>query len=329
MSTLENIKQPILQELSLFNETMDEALQADLPLLDVSLRYVSEQKGKQMRPILMFLLAKLYGPVQQSTIYSAVAAELLHTASLVHDDIVDESEMRRGVQSLCAKIGSQAAVLVGDYILSTALQFTSRTQSIEIFRLMSDLGKHLAAGEILQLNTISSTTFSEESYLEVIRMKTAVLFKYCAEMALLSVDAPADDIELALHFVEKVGLCFQIRDDIFDYLPDTTGLGKPTGNDMREGKLTLPALYVLNSVDNKEMHQVAHKIKQLEATDQEIEKFTAWCLDNGGVEYAYSKMDHYMNDIAVSIHELTASCSDTTLADALLGYAQIVVKRHN
>lgn len=329
MSALDNIKQPILEDMALFNETMDKALHADVPLLDVSLQYVSEQRGKQMRPVLMFLLAKMYGPIQQTTIDSAVAAELLHTASLVHDDIVDESEMRRGVKSLRAKIGSQAAVLVGDYILSTALEYTSKTNSIDIFRIMSALGKHLAAGEILQLNTISSQDFSEDAYLDVIRMKTAVLFKSCAEMALLSVDAPAADIEFALQLVEKIGLCFQIRDDIFDYLPDTTNLGKPTGNDMLEGKLTLPALYVLNSLDDQEMHAIAHKIKSFEASDEEIARFTSWCLENGGVEYAYKKMEQYMTDIETGVKELTAHCQDSALADSLIAYAQLVVKRHN
>lgn len=242
-----------------------------------------------MRPILILLIAKNYGSVSSVTLHSAVGLELLHTASLVHDDVVDESKERRGQASVNAEYNNKVAVLVGDYVLSTALLNVSLTNNQRIIQSLAELGRTLSNGEILQLSNIQNTNFSEEVYYEVIKMKTAALFEACCEIGAMSANATDEELEKARLFGQNLGIIFQIRDDIFDYY-DSTEIGKPTGNDMAEGKLTLPVLYALNSTHDSEMKEIAIKVKNGSVSQEEISRLVDFTKNNGGIEYAERKM---------------------------------------
>ena len=289
MERLSIIKRPIEGEFDDFVRLFNESLSHTEGLLSQVLEHIKHRGGKRMRPLLILLIAKNYGGVNDVTLRSAVGLELLHTASLVHDDVVDESKERRGQPSVNAVYNNKVAVLVGDYVLSTALLNISYTNNSDILRSIAELGRNLSNGEILQLSNIQNTEFSEDIYYDVIKMKTAALFEACCEVGTLSVNANESQIELAKEFGRNLGIIFQIRDDIFDYY-DSKEIGKPTGNDMAEGKLTLPVLYALNSTHDSEMEEIARKVKRNDVTRYEIARLVDFTKNNGGIEYAERKM---------------------------------------
>lgn len=289
MERLSIIKRPIEGEFDDFVRLFNESLSHTEGLLSQVLEHIRHRGGKRMRPLLILLIAKNYGGVNDVTLRSAVGLELLHTASLVHDDVVDESKERRGQPSVNAVYNNKVAVLVGDYVLSTALLNISYTNNSDILRSIAVLGRNLSNGEILQLSNIQNTEFSEDIYYDVIKMKTAALFESCCEVGTLSVNANERQIELAKEFGRNLGIIFQIRDDIFDYY-DSKEIGKPTGNDMAEGKLTLPVLYALNSTHDSEMEEIARKVKRNDVTRYEIARLVDFTKNNGGIEYAERKM---------------------------------------
>ena len=289
MERLSIIKRPIEGEFDDFVRLFNESLSHTEGLLSQVLEHIRHRGGKRMRPLLILLIAKNYGGVNDVTLRSAVGLELLHTASLVHDDVVDESKERRGQPSVNAVYNNKVAVLVGDYVLSTALLNISYTNNSDILRSIAELGRNLSNGEILQLSNIQNTEFSEDIYYDVIKMKTAALFESCCEVGTLSVNANEKQIELAKEFGRNLGIIFQIRDDIFDYY-DSKEIGKPTGNDMAEGKLTLPVLYALNSTHDSEMEEIARKVKRNDVTRYEIARLVDFTKNNGGIEYAERKM---------------------------------------
>lgn len=289
MERLSIIKRPIEGEFDDFVRLFNESLSHTEGLLSQVLEHIKHRGGKRMRPLLILLIAKNYGGVNDVTLRSAVGLELLHTASLVHDDVVDESKERRGQPSVNAVYNNKVAVLVGDYVLSTALLNISYTNNSDILRSIAVLGRNLSNGEILQLSNIQNTEFSEDIYYDVIKMKTAALFESCCEVGTLSVNANERQIELAKEFGRNLGIIFQIRDDIFDYY-DSKEIGKPTGNDMAEGKLTLPVLYALNSTHDSEMEEIARKVKRNDVTRYEIARLVDFTKNNGGIEYAERKM---------------------------------------
>ena len=289
MERLSIIKRPIEGEFDDFVRLFNESLSHTDGLLSQVLEHIRHRGGKRMRPLLILLIAKNYGGVNDVTLRSAVGLELLHTASLVHDDVVDESKERRGQPSVNAVYNNKVAVLVGDYVLSTALLNISYTNNSDILRSIAELGRNLSNGEILQLSNIQNTEFSEDIYYDVIKMKTAALFESCCEVGTLSVNANERQIELAKEFGRNLGIIFQIRDDIFDYY-DSKEIGKPTGNDMAEGKLTLPVLYALNSTHDSEMEEIARKVKRNDVTRYEIARLVDFTKNNGGIEYAEQKM---------------------------------------
>ena len=289
MERLSIIKRPIEGEFDDFVRLFNESLSHTEGLLSQVLEHIRHRGGKRMRPLLILLIAKNYGGVNDVTLRSAVGLELLHTASLVHDDVVDESKERRGQSSVNAEYNNKVAVLVGDYVLSTALLNISFTNNSDILRSIAVLGRNLSNGEILQLSNIQNTEFSEDIYYDVIKMKTAALFEACCEVGTLSVNANERQIELAKEFGRNLGIIFQIRDDIFDYY-DSKEIGKPTGNDMAEGKLTLPVLYALNSTHDSEMEEIARKVKRNDVTRYEIARLVDFTKNNGGIEYAERKM---------------------------------------
>jgi octaprenyl-diphosphate synthase len=323
MDYISIIRQPIATELNDFKELFDRSLSHSDGLLSQALDHICQRAGKRMRPMLILLLAKCHGGITEVTQHAAVGLELLHTASLVHDDVVDESEERRGQASVNDVYGNKVAVLVGDYILSTALLNISYTHNDVIVRYLAELGQRLSNGEILQLQNIHKKDFSEEAYYQVIKQKTAALFEACAAMGALSGGAKEEDIEYAKQFGSNLGVIFQIRDDIFDYY-DQSEIGKPTGNDMAEGKLTLPALYALNSTQDKEMTEIAYKVKDGTVTKDEIARLVEFTKVNGGIDYAEKKMWELH---AHSLELLDKEVEDGPVKDSLKAYLDYVIER--
>lgn len=322
MAILDIIRKPITAELTLFREQFDARLSHTNPLLDQVLRGVGERKGKMMRPMLTLLAAKLFSEANERTLHTACAFEYFHTASLLHDDVVDESEKRRGEASVNAAFGNKVAVLVGDYILALALEEASLAESTRLVNIISHSSQELANGELLQLHNISNYNLSEDVYFDIIRNKTAALFSGCAEAGAMSVGAQESDLQNLYAFGDLIGLCFQIRDDIFDYNNDES-IGKPTGNDMKEGKLTLPAIYALNAAGNDEMLAIARKVKNSEVTAQEVERLVAFTKEKGGIEYAQRKMA----ELADKAKSLLDIYPDSDIKQALCAYADFVVGR--
>lgn len=322
MDSISLIKSPISEELEDFKKHFDTCLSSSNLLLNSVIAHIRQKNGKMMRPILVLLAAKLFGTVCPATLHAAVALELLHTASLVHDDVVDESPERRGQLSVNAIFNNKVAVLSGDYLLATALVEVGLTRNHDIIDIVSCLGQDLADGELLQLSNVSNLEFSEDIYFDVIRKKTAVLFAACTKAGALSVGADDEKAEFARLFGEYIGLCFQIKDDIFDYF-ENEKLGKPTGNDMLEGKLTLPVIYALNSTRDEAARELAVKVKCGEANTDEIVRLIEFTKQHGGIEYASQKMYAY-RDKALS---LLSSMPDTEVRTALAAYLDYVVER--
>lgn len=323
MDYISIIKQPIGSELADFINLFNESLSHTDGLLQQVLDHIRKRAGKRMRPILILLMAKNFGRVTDTTLNAAVGLELLHTASLVHDDVVDESKQRRGQLSVNAEYDNKVAVLVGDYILSTALLYVSRTHSEIVVRYLSELGRTLSNGEILQLSNIQNETITEEAYYKVIEQKTAALFEACASIGALSAGAAEEDIQQAKLFGRNLGMIFQIRDDIFDYY-DNSDIGKPTGNDMTEGKLTLPVIYALNTTRDLDMLALAMKVKSGDVTREEIERLVEFTKQNGGIEYADKKMWEIH---ARSVDFLESEVKDADVRRSLRAYLDFVIER--
>ena len=324
MDQLSLIKAPIEQELSTFITLFNDSLTHSDQLLGNALSHIKQRGGKRMRPILTLLLAKNFGTVNESTQNAALGLELLHTASLVHDDVVDESDERRGQPSVNASFNNKVAVLVGDYILSTALLRVSQTGDQCIVENLAQLGQTLAAGEILQLTNIQNQDFSEEVYYQVIKKKTAALFESCAALGALSAGASEEVVSKAALFGQNLGIIFQIRDDIFDYF-DSKEIGKPTGNDMVEGKLTLPVLYALNKTHSDSMITLARKVKAGTINRDEIAVLVAFTKEQGGIEYADKRMLDYHAEAKTFIDEYVKKAE---IRDALIAYLDYVVQRN-
>jgi len=323
MDYLEVIKQPIKAELDEFIALFNSTLSHEDGLLSQALDHIRQRSGKRMRPMLILLVARNFGEISSVTQYAATGLELLHTASLVHDDVVDESQERRGQPSVNASYDNKVAVLVGDFILSTALLNIAKTRNDTIVRYLAELGRTLSSGEILQLNNISRDDFSEEVYYEVISQKTAALFESCAAIGALSANASEEEIKAAEKFGKNLGLIFQIRDDIFDY-EASSHIGKPTGNDMREGKLTLPVLYALNTTHDESMRALALKVKDGSVTDDEIEVLIRFAKDNGGMMYAEDAMRRLQDEAASFLRQYVKS---DEIRRSLTAYLDYVAKR--
>ena len=315
------IKQPIEREFEVFKQLFDDSLQSSNPLLKEVIAYVKQGKGKMMRPILTLLIAKAFGEIDCSTYHAANSLELLHTASLIHDDVVDESDKRRGQKSVNAVYDNKVSVLVGDYLLSTSLKEAALTGDVKVVDLVARLGQNLSEGEIVQLTTIDTVEFSEAVYFDVIRKKTAALFASCAEAGARTVHSSDEIAHKAYLLGEMIDIAFQIKDDIFDYY--SSDIGKPTGNDMREGKLTLPALHVLNTCNDDKMKEMAYRIRSLEATQEEITLFIDFIKNMNGIDYAQQVMMDYRN-MAL---ELLPSSVSPDIKTALTAYIDYVIQR--
>ena len=309
------------QFIDLFNSSLSHQEGMLAQVLD----HIRQRAGKRMRPMLILLLAKCHGQVSPVTLHAAVGLELLHTASLVHDDVVDESAQRRGQASVNATYDNKVAVLVGDFILSTALLNVARTGNQHIVEYLAELGRTLSNGEILQLTNIQNQEISEDVYYQVIKQKTAALFEACAGIGALSTGGSKEEVAAAKQFGQNLGIIFQIRDDIFDYY-DGAQIGKPTGNDMAEGKLTLPVIYALNSTGNEEMMALARKVKNQTVSREEIARLVSFTKANGGIEYADRRMWDFHRQAQRYIDERVG---DEHLKKALQAYLDFVIARKN
>ena len=302
MTTLENISLPISEDLHKFKLAYKQSLHSNNPLLQEIVAHVTKSSGKMMRPILVMLSARLSGGITESTISAAASLELLHVASLIHDDVVDNSDMRRGLASVMAKFENKAAVLGGDYFLSTALCEAVKTQNIGVMETISNLGRILIDGELLQLTESRNHSFKEENYFSIIKSKTAALFAASAKLGALTASSSSNEnVEKLTQLGENIGICFQIKDDILDFQADNE-TGKPYGNDIQEGKITLPLLYVYNHASEEEKKYISECI--LEKNVDELVKIVA---ENGGIEYSnvllnryYTKAQKILEDFPVS-----------------------------
>ena len=321
MDVLTQIRKPVEREMKDFESLFSITLQHQNPLLTTALQHIMSRKGKLMRPILILLAAKKYGVVNEAVLHAAVSLEMLHTASLVHDDVVDESGERRGQSSLNALMDNKAAVLVGDYLLSTSLQHAAMAGNLRVVELVARLGQTLSDGELQQLSNVKSDKISENQYFEVIRSKTASLFAVCAEVGALLSGASEEEIRRLGEFGTHVGICFQIRDDVFDYYD--TEVGKPTGNDMKEGKLTLPVIHAVMQPGAETWRGLALKVRAGRATEDEIKSLVDFTKRSGGIEYARQKMDEFRDRGLDFIGE----DGKAEVGEALRLYMDFVLKR--
>lgn len=295
------IKNIIGEELSAFEKKFAEAVKSQTPLLDRVMKYIIMRKGKQLRPMFVFLSAKLHGPINESTYRAAALVELLHTATLVHDDVVDDSLERRGFFSINAIWKNKIAVLVGDYLLSKGLLLSTDNNDFEHLRILSEAVKQMSEGELMQIEKSRNLNLKEDIYFEIIRNKTAsLLSSACAVGAWSTCKDTVISNKMKL-FGEKVGIAFQIKDDLFDYGKED--IGKPTGNDIKEKKLTLPLIYTLNNIAAAKKRELIYIIKNENKNTVKVKYVIDTVVASGGIEYASKKMNNYRDEALSILHE--------------------------
>jgi octaprenyl-diphosphate synthase len=321
MMTVKEIKAPIEKELKEFENVFRDKMRSKVPLLDKITHYIVKRKGKQMRPMFVFLSAKMLGEVNQDTYNSAALVELLHTATLVHDDVVDDANERRGFFSVNALWKNKIAVLVGDYLLSKVLLLSIENKTYRSLEVVARAVREMSEGELLQIEKARRLDIDEETYFEVIRQKTASLISTCCEAGAISVQRE-DEAERMQKFGELVGLAFQIKDDIFDY-GSPGNIGKPTGNDIREQKMTLPLIYTLNKVDKKTRAELVNIVKRYNEDTKKVRRAMNLVIENGGIDYAYQRMMEYKDEAL----KLIASIPDNPSKKALIGLVEYTVNR--
>lgn len=283
----------IENELTIFESRFSDAVKSNVPMLDRIMRYIVKRKGKQLRPMFVLLSAKLCGTVNESTYRAASLVELLHTATLVHDDVVDDSIERRGFFSVYALWKTKASVLIGDYLLAKGLLLSLDNNDHEILRYLSDAVRKMSEGELLQLEKARTLNIKEDVYYEIIKSKTASLLASACAAGAWSSSQDKSLAEQMRSFGENVGMAFQIKDDLFDYANDK--IGKPTGNDIKEKKLTLPLIYTLNNCNKSTKREIINIIKNKNTENEQVRKVAEMVTQSGGIEYAKIKMNEYYN----------------------------------
>ena len=291
---LEQIKSPINREMREFESKFRDSMRTKVGLLDRIMTYIVKRKGKQIRPMLVFLSAGVCGPISEKTFRGATLVELLHTATLIHDDVVDESLQRRGLFSINALWKNKIAVLVGDYLLARGLLLSVENEDYDLLKISSTAVRLMSEGELLQLEKSRTMNFSEEVYFDIIRMKTASLIASCCAMGAQSINASPDQVEKLRLFGEKVGIAFQIKDDLFDY--EESGTGKPGGIDIKEKKLTLPIIYALNNTDKGERRKIISLINKFKNKNEQLQELFSFVTERGGIKYAQSKMAAFQQE---------------------------------
>lgn len=302
MLNLEEIKKPIAAELETFEAKFKASMQSSVPLLDRITHYIVKRKGKQIRPMFVFLSASLCGGITEATYRGAALVELLHTATLVHDDVVDNSYERRGFFSVNALWKNKIAVLVGDFLLSKGLLLSINNGDFGLLKIVSDAVKQMSEGELLQIEKARRLDIDEAVYYEVIRQKTASLIASCCSCGAASAGADAEIVEKMRLFGEKVGIAFQIKDDLFDF--GTDDVGKPLGIDIKEKKITLPLIYALNKAGNSEKRRIINLVKNHNEESDKVSEVIDFVRNSGGLDYARSRMDAYQQEAFTILNEL-------------------------
>jgi octaprenyl-diphosphate synthase len=322
MSALTGIKKPVETEMAEFERYFSRTMRSDIPLLNIILNYILRRKGKQMRPLLVFLTARLNGKIVESTYIAATCIELLHTASLVHDDVVDDAHERRGSLSINALWNSKIAVLLGDYLLSSGMHICVEKSRYDMLEIISEAVKSMAEGELLQLQKARKLNIKEEDYYKIIISKTAALLSACTACGARSVSEDPETIQLMKDLGENIGIAFQIRDDILDY--EGTGItGKTVGNDIKEKKITLPLIYALEQSANSKKRHIINIVRNKKKTKAEINEVIGFVMDYGGLEYAELKMNQY-RDKALAILD---SYPDSEVKESLREFVNYTTSR--
>lgn len=321
--TFDEIKSPVLQDIKEFDAYFKGSMKTTVPLLDLVTRYIVKRKGKQMRPLFVFLSAQLFGKTNEHTHRAAALIELLHTATLVHDDVVDDSNMRRGFFSINALWKNKAAVLVGDFLLSKGMLLALENKEYKALEIVSYATKQMSEGELLQIEKARKLDITEEVYFEVIKMKTASLIASCCAAGAAASGASEDDILRMQTFGEHVGIAFQIRDDLFDFDRNTKS-GKPVGGDIKEKKMTLPLIYMLNNASAFERKKIILDIKYRSNNKNTVNRVIDLVNASGGIDYAQKKMDEHLN-LAMG---LLADFEDSETKRALIGLVEFSIKRN-
>jgi octaprenyl-diphosphate synthase len=322
MPVLTRIKKPVEKEMAEFEVYFGKTMRSGIPLLNIILNYILRRKGKQMRPLLVFLTAKLNGDISESTYVAATFIELLHTASLVHDDVVDDAHERRGALSINALWNSKIAVLVGDYMLSKGMLISVEKNRFDMLEIVSDAVKKMSEGELLQLQKARKLNIKEEDYFKIIISKTAALLSACTACGAKSTTNDPDAISLMKDFGENIGIAFQIRDDLLDY--EGTGLtGKTVGNDIKEKKITLPLIHALEQSPNSKKRHILGIVRNKKKTKEEINEVISFVSDYGGMQYADLKMNQY-RDKALAILD---SYPGSDVKDSLIEFVHYTTSR--
>jgi octaprenyl-diphosphate synthase len=321
MQTVEEIMQPIQSEMTEFEVRFRQSMKSKVPLLDKITHYIIRRKGKQMRPMFIFLTAKMLGEMNDRSYDAASLVELLHTATLVHDDVVDDANERRGFFSVNALWKNKIAVLVGDYMLSRVLLLSIEKKNVRLLEVVARAVREMSEGELLQIEKARRLDITEEIYFEVIRQKTASLVATCCEAGAISVDRE-DMSERMRKFGELVGLAFQIKDDIFDY--GTSGkIGKPTGLDIRERKMTLPLIYTLNTAPKEVRKELINIVKNKNEQSKQVRRAVELVIQYGGIDYAHGKM----LELKAQALELLTDIPDSAAKQSLIGLVEYTTVR--
>ena len=319
--SIKEIQAPIAEEMKAFEGKFRQSMKTKVMLLDTIMNYIVQRKGKQIRPMFVFLTAGLCGNVTEKTYRGAALIELLHTATLVHDDVVDDSNYRRGFFSVNALWKNKIAVLVGDYLLSKALLLSINNDDFELLKIGSNAIQEMAEGELMQMEKARKLDITEEVYFEIIRRKTATLIAACCAMGVSSVGADVETVEKARLFGEKVGVAFQIKDDLFDY--GDAEIGKPLGIDIKEKKMTLPLIYALNQADWLVKRRIINIIKNESENSQKVDEVIKFVKQSGGLQYATEAMQRLVDEA----QNILSTFPDTTFRQSLAGLVQFTIER--
>ncbi|MBD5262496.1 MAG: polyprenyl synthetase family protein [Bacteroides sp.] len=323
-TTIEKIRHRLGAELDAMNAIIRTSLSTSDPLMGRVVEQYLRTKGKQMRPLLVLLSARLLGDINSSTLHAAASLEMLHNATLIHDDVVDNADYRRSTPTLNKDFDNRIAVLVGDFFVSTALQEAIKTKDMKAVVSVAELGKELSLGEIDQISNARDRSIDESRYFDVISKKTASLFMKCVKMGAESVEASDDEIEALVEYARLLGLCFQIKDDIFDYYEDKE-VGKPTGNDLRENKVSLPLIYAVNSTEGEESDAMRALLLRGDLSDAEIAVLIEFAKTRGGIDYAYGMME----DMRVKADALLMRLPGNEWRDAFAELFEFTIRRQS
>jgi octaprenyl-diphosphate synthase len=316
MYSIDKIKQPVAEEMRVFEQKFKTFMASSVPLLDKITNYIVKRKGKQLRPMFVFLSARVCGEINESTYRAASLIELLHTATLVHDDVVDDSNERRGFFSINALWKNKIAVLVGDYLLSKGLLLSLDNNDFDILKIVSNAVREMSEGELLQIEKARKLDIEENIYFDIIRQKTASLIASCCASGSKSVGASQEQVEAMRKFGELVGIAFQIKDDLFDY--GTAAIGKPTGIDIKEKKMTLPLIFALQKASFLEKRRIINIVKNNNNDPVKVAEVISFVIQSGGIEYAEQKMNEIKDEAIKLLLSFAPSASRDSLEQLVL-----------